>query len=152
MCSIKDCFPYLADNIFSPVTIKYNCFAWAAGQDFCIWSPEPFDQYYWPSNAPKDEALDSYILAYGFISYELSPDNNPELEPGFEKIALYVDSFGKVTHATRQIAKGANIGKWTSKIGDLEDILHETYDFLEGNDFGFLATILRRRITLETDS
>jgi hypothetical protein len=150
MCSIRDCFPHLENNISSPVTAEYNCFAWAAGQNCCVWWPEPFDQYYWPLNTSNDSSFDStlenFILAYSSIGYELSPDNNPELEPEFEKIALYVDSYGTVKHATRQIIKEENVGKWTSKIGDLEDILHETHDFLEGQDFGIPVTILRRRV------
>jgi hypothetical protein len=60
--------------------------------------------------------------------------DDDSLEDGIEKIALYATSNGKPTHAARQLENG----KWTSKLGDHEDIVHETLDCLNGerNWFG----------------
>ncbi len=66
----------------------------------------------------------------------------------FEKIAIYVDTDGVPTHAARQLPDGS----WTSKLGDWEDIQHQTLEALEtGNDkahqelgYGKVAKIMRR--------
>lgn len=46
---------------------------------------------------------------------------------------------GTPTHAARQLENG----KWTSKLGQLEDIEHEL-DGLVGDKYGIVVTILRR--------
>ena len=40
---------------------------------------------------------------------DLCPVRELQLEPGFEKIALYADNSGKPTHAARQLDNG----RWT---------------------------------------
>ena len=66
-------------------------------------------------------------------------------EPGFDKIALYVDDEGVPTHAAKQLINGA----WTSKIGDLEDIEHQRLEGLAGGGFayGSVRMFLRKHIT-----
>ncbi|HEV3083903.1 MAG TPA: hypothetical protein VGY66_29240 [Gemmataceae bacterium] len=64
----------------------------------------------------------------------------PELESGFEKIAVYALASGAPTHAARQLPSGA----WLSKLGDLQDIEHQTLEALEGRDYGKAVRFLRR--------
>jgi len=69
-----------------------------------------------------------------------------ELETGFEKIAIYVSASGEPTHAARQLDNG----HWTSKLGDWEDIQHESLAALEddaqarGLGYGRVAQIMKR--------
>lgn len=62
-------------------------------------------------------------------------------EEGFEKIAIYIDSHGKPTHAARQLSSG----KWTSKLGQLEDIEHSNLDDVTGLHYGSVGAILKRQ-------
>ncbi len=69
---------------------------------------------------------------------------NPRLvcragRPSSEKLALYADSMGDVTHVARQLPNG----NWTSKLGALEDIEHKTAEALDA-DYGKIAGALRR--------
>jgi hypothetical protein len=63
------------------------------------------------------------------------------LELEYQKIAIYIDVSGTPTHAARQLPNG----KWTSKLGWLEDIEHEL-DGLTGDRYGCVAQILKRPI------
>lgn len=61
------------------------------------------------------------------------------MEQGYEKVALYVDHDGKPTHAARQLPTG----RWTSKLGKIEDIEHEL-EGIAGSVYGSVAKILKR--------
>ena len=66
---------------------------------------------------------------------------NPALEPGWEKIALFASAASEPTHAARQLPDG----RWTSKLGTLEDIMHPELEHVSGSAYGSPAVILRRR-------
>jgi hypothetical protein len=79
----------------------------------------------------------AFIQAYATRGYV--PCDRADLEPGFEKIALYATVDGEPTHAARQLPNG----KWTSKLGRWQDIEHE----LEGlvcEMYGTVHQILKR--------
>lgn len=125
-------------SITSPATPEYNCIAWAADDTEVWWEPDPFDLYYWPPRIPRTYALDVYIRVYETLGYTTC--KNAVYENDFEKLAIYVDSNGKPTHAARQLSSG----KWTSKLGRSEDIEHHTLDSLAGSYYGSVAVILKR--------
>jgi len=126
-------------QVTSPKSEEYNCFAWAVEEDDRWWQPIPGEQYYWPDGVPQEETLEAYIQAYQTLGYE-SADRDI-LETGYQKIAIYVDYSGIPTHAARQLPNG----KWTSKLGWLEDIEHEL-DGLTGDRYGVVGQILKRPI------
>lgn len=139
--TIESAFPKLTkDNysISSPETPEYNCIAWAICDTEKWWWPDANDIYYWPINAPREETLKAFIAAYETLGYTIY--HNAEYEEGFEKIAIYVDSNGKPTHAARQLESG----DWTSKLGQSEDIKHKTLSLLEGYSYGTVTVILKR--------
>jgi len=75
------------------------------------------------------------------------PCENGEYEEGFEKIALYINQLGNVTHAARQISPTA----WTSKLGPMIDIKHDLLSSLEDagltdDDYGKVGQFLKRPI------
>jgi hypothetical protein len=138
---IESLFPNLASagyRITSPATPDYNCIAWAAGDEENWWWPDPFGDYFWPSQAAREETVEAYAAAYHTLGYELC--SSAEVEAEFEKIALYVNASGVPTHATRQQPSGV----WTSKVGQLEDIEHITLEALQGETYGSVGLILRR--------
>jgi hypothetical protein len=145
---LESLFPNLA-NHFYRITSKseehYNCIAHAAGRNDLWWQPtsQPTKTTYWPDGIPKEWTLEALIALYESLEY--APCDGAELEPGFEKIALFVDSSRTPTHAARQLPTGA----WTSKLGELEDIEHETLSALEGEAYGVAVRFMKRPRRLE---
>ena len=127
-------------SIASPQTETYNCIAWAAGQTDRWWWPGPPGppHSYWPPDIPWDASADCFALAFGTLGYE--PCQDDSYEAGYEKVALYADTGGGVTHMARQIPTGL----WTSKLGRSFDIEHRSLHGLEGSEYGHVAMILRR--------
>jgi hypothetical protein len=130
----------------------YNCIDHAAGKDDNWWWPPvdgEMEGVHWPAGVAPVETVEAFILAYETEGYEICPTQSRELEAGFEKIAIYIDVDGTPTHAARQLPDGS----WTSKLGDWEDIQHQTLEALETGDdeahqelgYGKVAKIMRRR-------
>lgn len=136
-------FPRLPESQFeitSPVDATYNCIAWAAGDHTTWWWPDALGNDFWPSQAPRTETLDGFQLAYATVGY--APCEDAILEQDCEKIAIYVGPNGVPTHAAKQLPGG----RWTSKLGQLEDIEHSTLGQMEGALYGVVGVILRRRV------
>lgn len=132
-------FPNLKITPFretSPTTPFYNCIGFAAGETDRWWWP--VGSCYWPSDAPRVETIEAFVAAFQTLGYELC--DNGELEPDFEKVAIYVNSSDRPTHMARQLASG----KWTSKLGSDIDIEHDELSGLEGSEYGIAQHFLRR--------
>jgi len=117
----------------------YNCIAWAAGQNDAWWWPEN-PMCYWPLGVPNRTTLDAFVEAFRTLGYELC--DSPDLEHGYEKVAIYVDRNRIPTHAARQLENG----RWTSKLGPWEDIEHD-YEALTGHvgqEYGDIAVVMKR--------
>jgi len=119
-------------------TRDYNCFAFAVGDETRWWDPLPTDLYYWPPNAPRGYSLESYQRAFETEGFRSCADGSPV--EGVEKIAIFLDQFGRVEHAARQEWDG----KWKSKIGEFEDILHDDLQALSGGDYGYPTYFMER--------
>jgi hypothetical protein len=120
----------------SAASEKYNCIAWAAGQQAQWWWPYHHPVYYWPEGVPRELSVDRFVQA--FASVGLEPCEHEDLEPGFEKVAIFaIDR--KPTHAARQLPDG----QWTSKLGKNIDITHSLRG-LEGPVYGQVAGYLKR--------
>jgi hypothetical protein len=142
-------FPQLVTDgysITSQDTSDYNCFAWASHDTSEWWSP--LIGYYWPpaNVVPRNNRLETVIKVYAYEG-DFVPSDNCDLEAGIEKIALYVNVQGNVTHVARQLPSGL----WTSKLGVMEDIQHNRLSSLEDegispDHYGKAITFLRRNI------
>jgi hypothetical protein len=137
-------FPRLREHGFavtSPQDTRYNCIAWAAGDDTRWWWPgvisQPIGGYYWPTLNARG-TLDNFEKAFETLGYTRCETS--EYEPGYEKVAIYVDADGLPTHAARQIGEGV----WLSKLGRLEDISHADIEGVCGKNYGEVGIILRR--------
>lgn len=126
-------------KITSSDTTDYNCIAWAAGSTEEWWWPDAKGQDYWPPNILREESLTAFIIAYQTLGYEVC--ENALLETGFEKIAIYVLD-GKPQHAARQLPDG----KWSSKLGQYEDIEHNSLEGLEGSIYGKVSCVMKRSV------
>lgn len=137
---MKTAFPGLNDSNTDPAsdaTAAYNCIAWAAEDTTRWWWPIPAPPFYWPETAPKAVTVPAFLAVFADLGY--NPCDSAGLEAGYEKVALYVRA-GVPTHAARQLSTG----RWTSKIGQAEDIDHASLDCLEGDNYGGVFIILRR--------
>lgn len=117
-------------------TFDYNCLAWAAGDDTRRWDTDNLCSF-WPKGTRRAWNCQNLVKIFEAQGYQRCADGNHEI--GFEKVAIYVKD-GSPTHAARQLADG----KWTSKLGDLDDITH-TLAGLIGNRYGEPKIYLRRQ-------
>ena len=129
--NLEDQFPKLKGEgykLTSPDTSVYNCVAWAVElEQEEWWWPDAMGQDFWPPEAPREENIGAFLVAFSLFRYEVC--ENPGYEEGFDKIAIYVDpSNDKPTHVAR-IKRDC----CTSKIGNLEDIDHSTLEGLAGS-------------------
>lgn len=122
----------------------YNCVAWAAERDQKRWW-EPLNEpgCYWPKEVPFNHSFENYVKVFTVLGYSYC--DNPSLEDGFEKVALFSDQFGWFMHVSHQLEDG----KWTSKLGPDEDIKHTVIGALESNGafpaYGMVTRIMKRR-------
>jgi hypothetical protein len=123
-------------QVTSPADPRYNCIAWAAGHDDRWWEPATGPGYYWPAGVPEEWTLAALVQVFETLGYMGCADGNPE--PDYEKVALFAEE-GEATHAARQLPDG----RWTSKMGKQEDIIH-TLAALHGGPYGLVVQFLRR--------
>ncbi len=119
---------------------RYNCYAFAAGDNTQRWEPDPAGQYYWPPSVPREYTIPAFIQAYQTRRYDVCGDGVQER--AYEKIVIYANSFGIVQHAARQVYDG----RWLSKLGDAEDIIHETPQSLASAIYGQPVCYLKRSL------
>lgn len=140
MTPLEVAFPALVRGgyaITSPAVPICNCIAWAAGDPDRWWWPDAMGVSYWPDGIPREDTLPAFLAAFALLGYTSTSDST--LEPNVGKVALYARS-GSPTHAARQLPTG----RWTSKLGQAEDIEHELLA-LVGSLYGDVAVILARR-------
>ena len=129
--------------------IKYNCVALAADGDQTTWwepstvnsKPVKRPGRYWPDGIDTDGSIESYIKLYELLGYEKCDSGGVNLL--YEKIAIYGYPEEAFSHVCYQLYFG-----WISKLGDLEDIRHNTLEALECDNYGHVKVFMRRRCSL----
>jgi hypothetical protein len=137
--SLEAAFPALVGSgytVTSPATDNYNCLAWAAGDSGRWWWPDRMGAAYWPAGVAREETMSAFLAAFATLGF--APADSDNAEPNVTKIAIYARA-GIPTHAARQLPGG----RWTSKLGQAEDIEHALAD-LVGPVYGDVAVILVR--------
>jgi len=124
----------------SNCTKRYNCLAWAAGCALKRW--DTWGKAYWPNGIPRNWNVDTIVQIFRSLGYELCQSS--ALENGWEKVALYA-----VAYECRHVARQKPDGKWTSKLGNLLDLDHDTLDCLssaslDDESYGKVAKIMKR--------
>jgi hypothetical protein len=139
---LEQAFPGLRGTVYqvtSPEDDKYNCIAWAAGDTMDWWWPDEADHpdsAYWPPGVPREETVEAFRATFATLGYVICTDD--QLETGYEKVALFALA-GMPKHAARQLASG----RWTSKLGPMEDIEHGLQD-LTGTVYGAVVLVMKR--------
>lgn len=122
--------------VTSPKDPVYNCVAHALGQDDHWWAPGGFPGSDWPDGIDQSETLDAWIQffrLYGFV-----PTNSADFEDEMEKVAIYTVG-AEATHVAVQLDNG----RWSSKLGSLQDIEHQLAA-LEDSRYGSVALVMSR--------
>src|SRR2546428_1075139 len=91
------CFPSLKRpeyEVTSNEDFGYNCIAHAADKRDAWWWPteDETEGIFWPKSAPREETLEAFVAAYAAEGYVVC--DSPELEAGFEKVAIYLTPAG----------------------------------------------------------
>jgi hypothetical protein len=140
---IENLFPGLCGSAYEVKSEQddvYNCIAWAAGPtntNSWWWPFGDSRKTYWPEGVPRQETLEAFRQLFETLGYAVCDHAGVEL--GYEKVALFADEHGFPMHAARQLPSG----RWTSKLGALEDIEHALQD-LVGTAYGSVALVLKR--------
>lgn len=136
--------PNLTDNnhkVESKKTFRYNCVAWAAGFSNKKWGHQA--GYFRPDDVDPSPGIEFLVALFASLGFKKCDDG--DFEKGFEKVALYAAD-DEWQHAARQ--KGN--GKWTSKIGDFEDIEHDSPNDVAGGSYGTVVRFMKRGTTRPT--
>jgi len=128
-------------HVIGRATARFNCIAHAAGDSERPWWPveEGDDRAFWPNEIAREESVEAFLAAFATLGYVTC--TGPELEPGFDKLAIYADPNGRPKHAAKQTLSGF----WSSKLGSLQTIEHRTLEALEGDSYGRAVAFLKRR-------
>ena len=138
--AIRNTFPNARGvEITSAPSREYNCIAWAMGDTARVWWPfsrGTSGEAYWPPGVMRELSRRSFRWAFDARGFR--PCDDGSLVPGIEKVALY-EKDSKPTHAARQLPNG----RWTSKLGEAEDVEHDLSD-LKGRTYGQVAAYFER--------
>jgi len=130
----------------SEVDGKYNCIAWALGHTWTWYEPRIENYRYrlpkfltrWPPEVPNEYSQEAYIKFFEYHGFERCSDGR--LEHGIEKVAFYYIGLGiDRPHACKQLKDG----KWSSKMGNQEDVEHDLQSMEKGR-YGEVVQFLKR--------
>jgi hypothetical protein len=126
-------FPRLGNNfeVLAPHSDTYNCIAWSMGIK---------DHWVWPGYS-----MSAFDKAYSRLGYRRLKSVNLRHERGVQKIVLYGTRTGNgsvnCTHAARQSSDGT----WTSKLGKLPLIRHQSANALSGSSYGHPVAVYAKK-------
>jgi len=144
---------------------EQNCIAYAAGDEIHYWWPPGDDfpgglpaPYFWPRSCPPDETIESFVCAYALLGFEeCDKSEDGRLEDKVEKLALFAKwtmKDGKKvlepTHAA--IQSPSRNGKWRSKMGEDEDIEHDSLTDVAGKLYGDPILFLKRTMEAKKEA
>jgi type VI secretion system secreted protein VgrG len=136
--AIQTGFPRLGNNfeVLGPSTPEFNCVAHSLGLYSCWVNPV---------TGPESNPLVQMDRLYAAQGYRRRPDLNLALEWGKQKVVVYATlnpdaTIAQVTHAALQERDGT----WTSKLGRLALIRHETPELLRGSSYGLPVAVYER--------
>ena len=117
-------------------TDGYNCVAWASE------ITDDWIQLYDRNWMPKIDAK-SYLDYFGKLGFKIVTETASE--KGKLKIAVYIAN-GNGRPEFKHVARQLLNGKWTSKLGDWEDIEHDTPEVLLGESYGDEIVIMEKNM------
>ena len=132
-------FPNLANEAFEVVcspSSTNNCIAYAAGDNTMWWGTGY--GFYWPSGINRSRHIKSLIALFEALGYTIC--SKPDMNPGYQKVALYANGENDWTHASLQMPNG----RWRSKLGNGPLIEHRAPESISGEVYGNVHTYMRK--------
>lgn len=131
-------------DVTSPVDEEYNCISWSINNTKRWWWPTPLGQSrwpgkYWPPGVPHEETLAAFTAMYEDLGFRVCLTRT--FEDSYDKIAIYADNAGAITHAARWWLEDRG---WSGKLGEENHIRHHTLESIEGDVYGKLGQVMRR--------
>lgn len=131
--------------------VKYNCVAFAAGGDTKFWwEPSTFNSKpvkrpgrFWPDGIDTDDSIETYVKVFESLGYSVCKNEIRDcikVDLLYEKVIIYGYPERAFSHVAYQLYFG-----WVSKLGDWQDIKHKTFNGLEGDYYGNVAVVMKRR-------
>lgn len=121
----------------------YNCLGFAVGDSDNWWWPIKKQGIFWPKDFPLINSTPN-ILKMLNVMFAYEECNSGEFEEGYEKIAIYGI---KESYTPKHYAIQTSDGKWKSKLGELEDIEHDTLEALNGFFYGVPIAFAKRKLS-----
>lgn len=142
--NIELLFPGLRNTswaVKSRRTKGYNCIAWAAREKNRRWDIVPLKGCYWPKAVKRKAGIAYLVAAYAAHGFEACPKQEGCIfDHAYDKIVLY-ERNAEWTHAARLLEGG----KWTSKLGNIQDIIHPTPESLICTTYGEPMVYMKRK-------
>lgn len=139
---IEQLFPGLCGTswaIKSRKTKRYNCFAWAAREKHRRWDFRK--GAFWPKGVKRLSGIAYLVGAFQTEGFNVCTQGDCQTyDPSFDSIVVYALNT-RGTHAARLLHNGM----WTSKLGDLEDIEHQTPEAVSGTVYGNPRVYMKRK-------
>jgi hypothetical protein len=144
---LKAVFPKLVVGSYerlSKATPRYKCLAFACSDERLWWEAGRYGgRYYWPPDVTQSNSVAAVTQIFLSAGYE--PTANREIEPEYEKVAIYVSLEDmEFSHIAKSDGRA-----WKSKLGKGQDIEHYSFDVLEGDqgdEYGIVERVLRKRL------
>jgi len=130
-------------EVKSPDDPFYNCAAFVADDTERKWWPIDQEGYYWPEGFPRDDSTETILKTFEeLFGFERCEDGS--FEVGYEKVVIF-----ELGGAPQHLAKQLSTGEWISKLGDLEDIVHDSPNNLNGPYYGQAVRFLKKKVSAQ---
>lgn len=139
---IEDRFPALRGTpwkIKSRKTKRYNCLAWAAREKHRRW--DFAKGAYWPPGVKKAMGIAYLVGAFQAEGFSVCNENDCQTYDSTADSIVVYERNRIGTHAARLLANGM----WSSKLGDIEDVEHQTPEALSGDRYGYPRVYMKRK-------
>lgn len=114
----------------SDPTIDYNCLSWAVERIDTFFDPlYHLPGYSWPPGVIRSWSIEGCSGVLEFYGYVRCDDGS--FEDGVTKVVMFLGN-GVPTHFARQVQGD----KWTSKLGDAIDIVHDDLECIICEGYG----------------
>lgn len=138
---IEQAFPGLRGTawaIKSRYTKRYNCLAWAAREKHRRWDTS---NAYWPAGVSRLSGFAYLVGAFQAEGFSVCNKSAcQKYDQNYDSIVLYQLNV-RGTHAARLLHNGM----WSSKLGDAEDIQHQTPEAVGGTIYGQPSVYMKRK-------
>jgi hypothetical protein len=139
---IENKFPRLCGTVWaikSRRTRRYNCLAWAAREKHRRW--DFAKGAYWPKGVKRASGIAYLVGAFQAEGFSVCKKDDCQKYDSTADLIVVYEKHRIGTHAARLLANGM----WSSKLGDIEDVQHQTPEDVGGDEYGDPRVYMKRK-------